>query len=190
MCTARAKLQDQRAATVGASSESRCHQRISAGKRNRGREAVARGGGARTTLSFYGSGSVGCRLLPGRRFLCGPPGRLRSRMRFVVLRGDSDGGDILRRCLALGHSHEEFLRVEGRQGASGFDVAYAMIGSAAVEQARLNRVGKVCGENLVADAGADLGVADGEDDFAALEEVAGHPVSAAEIGRASCRERV
>ena len=59
-----------------------------------------------------------------------------------------------------------------------------------MEQAGLDVVGEVGGENLVAQALGERGIVDGEDHLAALEEVARHPVGAAaeDLGLAAVGE--
>ena len=56
-----------------------------------------------------------------------------------------------------------------------------IVGAVGLLQAGLDGVGEVGGQNFVVDAGLGGGIADGEDDFAALEEIARHPVGRAEI---------
>jgi hypothetical protein len=48
-------------------------------------------------------------------------------------------------------------------------------------EARFDSVGEVGGQDFVVDAGLDYGIFDREDDFAALEKIAGHPVGGAQI---------
>ena len=89
------------------------------------------------------------------------------------------GGDGVEVGFAFGQLHEEILAGEGRgvfEELAGADVA-----AVGLLEAGLDGVGEIGGENFVVDAGAGGGVADGEDDFAALEEVAGHPVGGAEV---------
>ena len=62
-----------------------------------------------------------------------------------------------------------------------FECGGAAIGSVELLEAGLDGVGEVGGQDLVVDAGLDGGIADGEDHFAAFEEIARHPVGRAEV---------
>jgi hypothetical protein len=70
--------------------------------------------------------------------------------------------------------HEEVLAGEGRGIVE--QLAGAEVGAVGLLQAGLHGVGEIGGEDFVVDAGQGGEVADGEGDFATLEEVAGHPV--------------
>src|SRR5205814_290248 len=81
--------------------------------------------------------------------------------------------------LAFGEFHEEFLRGEG--GVVLEFLRGAAVGAVGLLETGFGGVGEVGGEDLVVDAGFYRRVADGEGDFAAFEEIAGHPVSRAEV---------
>ena len=57
----------------------------------------------------------------------------------------------------------------------------AQVGAVGLLEAGLDGVGQIGGKNFVVDARLDGRVADREDDFAALEEIARHPVGRAEV---------
>ena len=56
-----------------------------------------------------------------------------------------------------------------------------LIGAVGLLDAGFDGVGEIGGKDLVVDAGFDGGIADGEGDFAAFEEIARHPVGGAEV---------
>ena len=80
---------------------------------------------------------------------------------------------------AFGQLHQKVLAGEGRGVFE--DLAGANVGAIALLQAGFHGVGKIGGQNLLVDAGAGGGIANREDYFAALEEIARHPVCGAEI---------
>ena len=68
-----------------------------------------------------------------------------------------------------------------RRGVALEHLRSADVGAVGLLEAGLDGVGEVRGQDLVVDAGFGGRVADGEGDFAALEEIARHPVGRAEV---------
>ncbi len=75
-----------------------------------------------------------------------------------------------------------------KMGASFEDAGGAEVAAVGLLDAGFDGVGEVGGQDFVVDTGASGGVADGEDDFAALEKIAGHPVGGSR-DRFRCRRR-
>ena len=69
-----------------------------------------------------------------------------------------------------------------RKNGGGFiELRRALVAAVSLQEAGLDGVGQISRQNLVVDAVVGCFVANREDDFAALEEVARHPVSGAEV---------
>src|SRR5277367_1884385 len=90
-------------------------------------------------------------------------------------------GNVIRRGFALGYLHKEILGTKRRQLFAEGCIARAKVLAVAGKQSRLHCVRQICSENLIAQARAELRILYREDHFAALEEIAWHPVGAAAI---------